>query len=156
MPDTERDLALDLLVTSARLTRFVGQASGATERTATWRSLAILEEHGPLRLTAFARVDRLAQPTATANLGRLVAAGLVERRPDPLDGRAHLFALTDAGRVRLEQLRARATDLLAPRLPRLDAGQRRALAEATEAIRLLLEEDPEPRTRDDPREDGHR
>ncbi|MBJ7472969.1 MAG: winged helix-turn-helix transcriptional regulator [Solirubrobacteraceae bacterium] len=34
---------------------------------------------------------------ASRQIAGLVAAGLVERQPDPADGRAHVLALTDAG-----------------------------------------------------------
>ena len=36
------------------------------------------------------------------NVNRLVAEGLVEKRPDPADGRARRIHLTDTGRALLE------------------------------------------------------
>jgi DNA-binding MarR family transcriptional regulator len=35
----------------------------------------------------------------------LAELGLIERRPDPADGRAHVLALTEEGRQRLESAR---------------------------------------------------
>lgn len=45
-------------------------------------------------------VERLGyeQPTVAATLSRMERDGLVERRPDPLDGRAQRIWLTDRGR----------------------------------------------------------
>ncbi len=45
----------------------------------------------------------MVHPTSVTNIvDRLVAAGLVERRPNPRDGRGVLAALTPAGRARVE------------------------------------------------------
>lgn len=59
--------------------------------------LHTLSRRGPTRLTALTTTEQLTQPAITSLVSRLERDGLVERRPDPSDGRAVLVALTDAG-----------------------------------------------------------
>jgi DNA-binding MarR family transcriptional regulator len=79
-----------------------------------------------LALAQHLGVDRTVM---TYLLDDLERAGLVARRPDPADRRARRIQLTDAGRVRWEELerslRAAEDDLLAP----LDAAERAVLRE---------------------------
>lgn len=58
----------------------------------------LVNEHGPLRLTALADVACLDASTASRHVRNLEAAGYVERRPDPADGRATLIAVGERGR----------------------------------------------------------
>lgn len=61
--------------------------------------LGKLVEHGDLRasdLTAHACVDAA---VVSRQLKSLISNGLVQRIPDPLDGRAAVLQLTDAGRA---------------------------------------------------------
>jgi DNA-binding MarR family transcriptional regulator len=77
--------------------------------TATQRGvLSGLYEAGPLRLGALAQLVGAIDPTASRAVDGLVAAGLVERLPDPDDRRAVIVAATEAGINRVE-LRRRAT-----------------------------------------------
>lgn len=66
-----------------------------------------------LRLLAFTREGRLPMASATARLqvhptsvtntvDRLAKAGLVQRHPHPVDGRAAVLVLTEAGRDRVD------------------------------------------------------
>lgn len=135
-------LAVDLTAATARFVRFVRQ--GAQASTATWRALAILDQHGPLRVGDFAVLDQLTQPTATAILRRLGAEGAVEKVPDPADGRASLVALTAAGRARLAELRADNAARLDPVLAALDDDDLAVLARATELLLALTDPDPAP------------
>jgi DNA-binding MarR family transcriptional regulator len=59
--------------------------------------LAHLAETGPQRLSAIAQAVGTDPSTVSRQVATLVAAGLVERRADPDDGRAHLLAATEAG-----------------------------------------------------------
>src|SRR6478735_7136874 len=53
---------------------------------------------GPVRLTDLAKTEQVSQPGITQLVTRLERDGLVERRPDPSDGRAVLVHITEAGR----------------------------------------------------------
>jgi DNA-binding MarR family transcriptional regulator len=74
-------------------------------------------------------------------LGALADQGLVVRTPDPQDARGVLITLSDAGRVRLDEIRTHRTALVARRLQRLDAGQRAVFRAALPAIEALLEDE---------------
>jgi DNA-binding MarR family transcriptional regulator len=59
--------------------------------------LHTLDRSGPLRLTALLATEQLKQPALTSLVAKLEQDGLVQRRPDPTDGRASLLSLTPAG-----------------------------------------------------------
>ena len=69
--------------------------------------LATLRYGGPQRIGELARAEGVAQPTVTQLVHGLEGAGLVERRPDPDDGRGCVVALTPAGRGAVRRARAR-------------------------------------------------
>jgi DNA-binding MarR family transcriptional regulator len=75
-----------------------------------------------------------------ATVASLVDAGLVDRRPDPADGRRVLIELLPAGRAALEADRRRRIDWLANAIERdLTAREQRVLAEAAELLARLTE-----------------
>lgn len=106
-------LASDLVVLAARLTRAVRRE---VEHPAGVRVLSLLDEHGPSGVTALATADRCSQPTMTATVQGLREQGLVDRRPHPTDGRAHVIALTGAGRAELDRIRRANAELVLARL----------------------------------------
>lgn len=61
------------------------------------RALAVLMRHGAVRLSTLAEHLRIAPRSATEVVDGLAERGLVERRPDPVDRRATLVALTGEG-----------------------------------------------------------
>lgn len=61
------------------------------------RALAVLMRHGAVRLSTLAEHLRIAPRSATEVVDGLAERGLVERRPDPVDRRATLVALTAEG-----------------------------------------------------------
>ncbi|MEQ4720619.1 MarR family transcriptional regulator [Nonomuraea sp. B19D2] len=93
----------------------------------------------PMRLTDLTKTEQVSQPAITQLVTRLERDGLVERRPDPSDGRAVLIHITEAGR-RIG--RSRYDDRirhLAPLVAQLTADQRRAIADALPALTRLAE-----------------
>jgi DNA-binding MarR family transcriptional regulator len=54
---------------------------------------------GPVRITELNRHVLLSQPALSRLVDRLAERGLIERRPDPADGRATRLSLTSAGHV---------------------------------------------------------
>lgn len=113
MTDDLFALSSDLVVLAARLTRAVRRE---IEHPAGVRTLSLLDEMGPSGVTALAAADRCSQPTMTATVKALREQGLVERRPHPTDGRAHVVALSDAGRAELARIRRANADLVTARL----------------------------------------
>ncbi|WGW11194.1 MarR family transcriptional regulator [Saxibacter everestensis] len=137
--DTDQ-LAIDLVVMSSRLTRAAARLAETTVPSAVWRALAVLEEHGPMRVGDFAVMDRCSQPTATAMFQRLEKAGSVERVSDPEDGRAVLISLSDSGRRTLAELRTGIAHAIGPRLETLSVEERAILAETVAIQHRLLTE----------------
>jgi MarR family transcriptional regulator, organic hydroperoxide resistance regulator len=77
--------------------RFHAQGYGEVRPSYGSALLPLFEEDG-LRLGELARRARLSKQTMTELARRLERDGLVERRRDPLDGRASLIFLTARGR----------------------------------------------------------
>jgi DNA-binding MarR family transcriptional regulator len=104
-------------------------------------ALVTIEGHGPLRLSELARRESVSAPTMSRVLTALDEQGLIVRAPDPQDARGVLVTLSQAGRIRLEEIRTHRTALLACRLQRLDPVQRAAIRAALPAVEALLEDD---------------
>ena len=101
--------------------------------------LSALERRGPQRITSLAERESVSQPAMTGLVQRLDAAGLVERRPDPADGRATLIAITVAGAEALMSRRRSHDGRLAAAISSLSAADRAALEAAMPALSHLLE-----------------
>ncbi|MFJ6837077.1 MarR family winged helix-turn-helix transcriptional regulator [Streptomyces sp. NPDC091209] len=107
-------VAAALLASLSVLVRRVRQVpidGGLTmpERTA----LSRLDRSGPTTSSALAREVQITAQAMGATLGALRARGLVERRPDPQDGRRVVLTVTDAGRQALKNKRNARTELIA-------------------------------------------
>ncbi len=138
------DLAARLrmaIVRTARRLRQEAAAGGGTELTPTAASaLATVERHGPLTPSELAEIERVKRPTATRTLRVLSEAGLVDRAPDPDDGRSALVSVNAAGRERLRRLRGRKNAYLARRMRDLSAADRETLERAAAILEQVLEE----------------
>jgi DNA-binding MarR family transcriptional regulator len=100
LTDGVRRVADDVLELVRAFARMKQQFLAATAHDVEWSSrmvMRILDQDGPMRSGALA--DRLdADPsTISRQVAALVRDGLVERRADPVDGRASLLVLTDRG-----------------------------------------------------------
>ncbi|WJV44299.1 MarR family winged helix-turn-helix transcriptional regulator [Streptomyces flavofungini] len=94
---------------------------------------------GPLRLSDLARSEQVSQPGITQLVTRLERDGLVERRPDPSDGRAVLVHITEAGRRIGRSRHQDRTRHLAPLIAQLTPEQRQSITEALPALTRLAE-----------------
>ena len=104
------DSLMHVLLGIGRLMRQRGQ--GETLDTGSFWLLKTLSASGPLRVTDLAACANLDASTVSRHVAQLHNAGLIERTPDPVDGRAQRVKLSDAGADRIETaLRAR-RDLL--------------------------------------------
>ena len=91
--------------------------------------LTHLAETGPQRVGAIAHAVGTDPSTVSRQVAALVAAGLVERRADPDDGRAQMLAVTDAGVRSCENGRRKRVELLAAVLSGWPDEARQELAE---------------------------
>jgi len=95
--------------------------------------LARAEPSGRLRMSALHELmhPRYSQPGMSRLVQRMEADGLVERRPDPDDGRASVLVLTRAGRTRFGRADAVYAAAVGEHFGRhLSAAQARALSAA--------------------------
>ena len=75
-------------------------------------ALVRLERGGPTTPGELAKLEQISPQSMGATLAALEARGLVERRPDPRDGRRVVLPVTEAGRdVLLDKRNARARQL---------------------------------------------
>lgn len=101
--------------------------------------LHTLARRSPLRLGELTATEQVTQSAITQMVTRLENDGLVERRPDPRDGRAVLVHITPAGAEVVAARRADRVARLAPILRRLSAEERSAIAAALPALRRIAE-----------------
>lgn len=101
--------------------------------------LHTLARRSPLRLGELTATEQVTQSAITQMVTRLENDGLVERRPDPRDGRAVLVHVTPAGAEVVAARRADRVARLAPILQRLSAEERSAIAAALPALRRVAE-----------------
>ncbi|MWA05938.1 MarR family transcriptional regulator [Actinomadura sp. LD22] len=101
--------------------------------------LDTLAAGGTVRMTELTRTEQVSQPGITQLVSRLERDGLVERRPDPDDGRAVLVHITEAGRGIVRSRREDRMRHLAPLVGQLTGEQRRALAQALPVLARLAE-----------------
>jgi DNA-binding MarR family transcriptional regulator len=133
-------LRLAIVRTARRMRQEAASAAGGTELSPTAAAaLATVERHGPLTPSELAEIERVKRPTATRTLRLLVEAGLVDRAPDPQDGRSALVSVSAAGRERLRRLRGRKNAYLARRMRELPPEDVEALERAAAILEELLE-----------------
>ncbi|MFT2016914.1 MarR family winged helix-turn-helix transcriptional regulator [Streptomyces sp. 796.1] len=102
----------------------------------TYRVLSGLARLGPQSAARLADEVGIDRSGASRYADRLEAAGLIERGPDPHDGRATLLSLTPKGRTTVAGLRDALTRHLEDRIADWPEGQAQALIDG---IRLLID-----------------
>lgn len=128
------------IVRTARRLRQEAAGEGAELTPTAGSALATVERHGPLTPSELAAIERIKRPTATRTLRVLLEAGLVDRAPDPTDGRSALVSVNAAGRERLRRLRGRKNAYLARRMRDLPPADVEALDRAATILEGMLEE----------------
>jgi DNA-binding MarR family transcriptional regulator len=136
--DSAARLRMALVRTARRLRQEAATETGGLTTTAT-AALATIERHGPLTPSELADLERVKRPTVTRTLACLEREGLVERTPDPTDGRSSLVAINAAGRERLRRLRGRKNAYLARRMRDLPAEDVATLERAAEILDRMRE-----------------
>jgi DNA-binding MarR family transcriptional regulator len=104
--------------------------------------LSRLDREGPRTTSALAAAERVRPQSMAQTLAELEAAGLIARRPDPLDRRQTLIELTAKGRQELNEDRASREGWLADAIEaRLAPEEQAILIRAVELLRRLAESD---------------
>jgi DNA-binding MarR family transcriptional regulator len=101
--------------------------------------LHTLSRKGPLRLSELTATEQLTQPAITQMVTRLEHDGLVERRPDPGDGRAVRVHLTALGARTIEARHADRVTQFTRFVEHLSPDEQRAIASALPALARVVE-----------------
>ncbi|MFI8305521.1 MarR family winged helix-turn-helix transcriptional regulator [Streptomyces sp. NPDC085927] len=78
--------------------------------------LTALGRHGAMRMSRLTELLAVDLSVTSRQVAQAVELGWIERSPDPADKRSRILRLTPAGRVQLDALFRRATQLLTERL----------------------------------------
>jgi DNA-binding MarR family transcriptional regulator len=137
------DTASQLSTAIVRTARVLRQdaAAEAGLGAGTTAALATIKRDGPLTPSELAEIERVKRPSITRTLACLDRQGLIERTPDPADGRSSLVSISAAGRERLALLRRRKSAYLARRLEALDPEEVATLARAAEILERMREDE---------------
>jgi DNA-binding MarR family transcriptional regulator len=105
--------------------------------------LGRLDREGPRSVSELAAAERLRPQSMAQTVGDLEGLGLVERSPDPSDGRRATVSLTRAGREALEADRRHREGWLVDAIEvELSPRERRTIEAAVPLLRRLAESEP--------------
>ena len=137
--DTAVELVRDLLELQRVMKRVTKTDAGERQLNPTAIALLYyLTGTGPRRATAMASDTGLGPSGLSRQLAVLEDAGLVERTPDPDDGRAALVAITDRGREQVRAVVEQDAQRLAARLEDWDEDRARASRGAINEITTVF------------------
>src|SRR5919112_5005727 len=129
------------IVRTARRLRQEAAAETTSLTPTSVAALATIERHGPMTPSEIAAIERVKRPTITRTLGCLEREGLIDRAPDPADGRSALVSINGTGRERLRRLRSRKNAYLARRMRNLSDEEVETLERAAEILERMRESD---------------
>jgi DNA-binding MarR family transcriptional regulator len=139
-PDDVAGTAAALRLAVGRLFRHMRKESSGGHSLTQLGILATLDRQGPTTLGDLALGEGVAKPTVTKAIADLTAEGLVEKVPDPTDGRVCFARLTDEGRRDLDRIRSRREAWLAARLADLPAADRERVLAVLPVLEALTDD----------------
>jgi DNA-binding MarR family transcriptional regulator len=101
--------------------------------------LHTLSRVGPCRLSDLVKTEQIKQPALTSAVGKLERDGLVERRPDPSDGRASMLSLTADGRSLVSRRHADRVERLRSLIDRLPPADRTRLLNIADVLDRIVQ-----------------
>jgi DNA-binding MarR family transcriptional regulator len=131
------DAAARLYVVVGRLVRMLRRTGTADVSPGALSALATLSRTGPSRLGDLAAREAVAAPTMTRIVAVLEDAGLVNRSPDPADGRAVVVEATPAGTSLIQGESFARSSALRRRVAALSDADRAALVAALPVLEAL-------------------
>lgn len=135
MTNEEKDdeLAARLAMVVGRLNRLIRASAGDLTQSQL-SALSSITQLGPVRSGDLARIESVTAPSMTRLIAGLEAEGLVQRTPDPVDGRAALLSATPAGEEAVLRTRAARARKLAALLAPLDDAKLDILRQASNVL----------------------
>lgn len=105
--DATRNLEHELGVMIRRVRRAIGTRARLVDPelpSAAYSLLSELYKSGPRRSSELAELFAIDKGAVSRQVGRLISMGFVDRRRDPLDGRAQLLSVTALGSARMDEV----------------------------------------------------
>jgi DNA-binding MarR family transcriptional regulator len=102
-------------------------------------ALAMVNKHGPLRVSDLAQLEAVSAPTMTRTLAELESRGYIVRHADPDDGRVVLVEASEAGAVAVQEARAARALVVEQMLTHLSPDELNAVMAALPALERLIE-----------------
>lgn len=134
--------AARLRVAIGRLARQLRNQSSGGLSASQLSTLVVVEKHDDIRLGQLAALEGISASSMTRIVAGLTDAGLLDRRPDPHDGRSVHVSLSVRGERQLDQLRRDRTMMLTERIHRLDDEDYGRLLGALPVLETLLADSP--------------
>lgn len=103
--------------------------------------LVQVEQEGPVRGSTLCETLQLDKAAVSRSLHHLIDLGLVERHPDPDDGRAVLVSVSAEGRRRVRAVDRQRRDVLARRFEGWDAADLQGVAQVLHRYNGTFEEE---------------
>jgi DNA-binding MarR family transcriptional regulator len=130
------DASARLAVAIGRINRRVRPQGGELSH-GQLSALSTILRKGPLRPGDVARIETIAAPTVTRLIADLEEHGLVERRPDPDDGRSCFVTVTVAGEAAVMQARTERADRVSELMRGLDDAELASIHAALDALEIM-------------------
>lgn len=131
--------AARLRMSVARMARLLRQQDQSGYGPTLIAALSTIGAHGPLTLGDLAARERVAPPTITKVVEKLMSSGLVARTADTSDRRVSRVTITRKGTKQLDLYRTRRTEWLAERLGSLTGDERQRLGAALDVLEKIIE-----------------
>jgi DNA-binding MarR family transcriptional regulator len=128
-----------LRVAIVRIQRQLRARTGSDITPSQSSALSRVEQDGPLRLGALADLEGTTAATMSRVVDSLSDRNLIDRVPDPLDGRASLVRLSPEGGALLHELRAEYTEALRSALSELTPAERKVIRQTIPVMARLSE-----------------
>jgi len=129
----------ELRITLMRLSRMIRINRADDHITDTQLGVLFQLEKGDRAPSALAEHERVTPPSINRTLNILEEAGLVKRYPDADDARKVIVRITQAGRKVATDTRRLRGEWFSDRFAALSAAEQRALVDAAEVMRKLVE-----------------
>lgn len=133
------ELASQLRMGVTRLARKLRREADPAITPTQLAALYTVETLGPMTAGSLAAHEQIQKPTATRLIASLSEAGLIDRLPDPTDGRLVWVSITTGGKRFLHRFRRRSNEYLAKRIKCLDPEELATLGRAAEILERLTE-----------------
>lgn len=139
-PQVDPDFVIRLRIVLSRLARQLNLSAAASGLSPTQAAIfTAIARSGPIGLSQLAERENVNSSMLSRVVGKLESAGLIERLPDPEDGRAFIVSVTSTGRATHKRIKREKSRWLQNRLQELEPQHADQLLAALPALEDLAE-----------------